>query len=316
MNERNYLLEYLPSFSNKQILIEAKQEVPDIVNEVLNAHNYFAGDYNLIAAYFENGNVEEIAKSLFDFCKKNIDYKIESEENQTTQSPGAILTIGKGDCKHYAGFIAGNLAALERITGKKIDWFYRFASYKKETEEPAHVFVVVKNAGKEIWIDPVLKYFNSRDIIPKNYIDYTLKNKKMSLKRIAGINENTRLNNSLDELQYYGVLTDDGKINASAYVSAMQTLPPLDQESLSGSLDYLKTSFRNGNKINGIFDVLGEIFGALSGNSNSSQSQAIQNQLTMCQTQLAQANQNKNSFSQYLPLLLIAGVAIFFLTKK
>lgn len=181
------LLENLPPFTNRQILIEAKQDVPDIMREVLEAHKYFANDYDRIAEFFDTGSLLDFCKNLFDFCKSNIYYKIEKDDNQTTKSPAAILTTGEGDCKHYASFIAGNLQALERLTGQKINWCYRFASYSIWDSTPAHVFVVVKIDGKEYWIDPVLNSFNSRSVIPVSYIDQKVKNKKMSLSRISGL---------------------------------------------------------------------------------------------------------------------------------
>src|SRR5690242_11156097 len=114
MVSKYILLENLPPFTNRQILIEAKQDVPDIMREVLEAHKYFANDYDRIAQFFDTGSLLDFCKNLFDFCKSNIYYKIEKDDNQTTKSPAAILTTGEGDCKHYASFIAGNLQALER----------------------------------------------------------------------------------------------------------------------------------------------------------------------------------------------------------
>jgi len=151
----------LPPFSNRRVDIVKKQTVYDIMREVLTAHKIFAQDYDQIAAEFWRGSVYNTAQYLFNFCKKNIPYKIETENNQTTKSPAAILTLGTGDCKHYAGFIGGVLDALRR-QGMRIDWHYRFAAYNGNGRVPEHVFIVVKNKGAEIWIDPVLKTFNER----------------------------------------------------------------------------------------------------------------------------------------------------------
>ena len=125
---RSELLGKLPPYTKKTVTINRNQTVGDIVNEVLAAHKIFANDYDSIAAYFDHGSNLDIAKNLFYFLKQNVRYKVESEENQTTKSPAALLETAQGDCKHYAGFIAGVLDALKR-RGRKIDWFYRFASY-------------------------------------------------------------------------------------------------------------------------------------------------------------------------------------------
>lgn len=316
MNENDYLLTQLPPFSNNQVLIEAQQEVKDIVDEVLNAHDYFLEDYLLIGEYFDVGNNYEIAKKLFDFCKRNIDYKVESDLEQTTKSPGAILTTKKGDCKHYAGFIAGNLDAIEKITGKKIDWFYRFASYKISEKEPAHVFVVMIYNGNEIWIDPVLNSFNSKNVKPKNWIDYKIKKSKMSLKRISGIDQQQKIIDAINELKFYNIVDNNGNVNPSAYVSTMQHLPPQYAIQLSNSLELVNSALK-GNTISGwlgdALTALGTLFG---GSSSTTTTTNLQSQLTSCQTQLAVANSNKNNISQYIPLILIAGVGIYFLTRK
>jgi len=182
------LLQVLPPFTNSSLLIEGNQNVPDIIREVLEAHSYFSGDYDFIYQYFDKGSIENTCRLLFDFCKRNIAYKIEGEKNQTTKSPSALISMGHGDCKHYAGFIAGVLCAITRNTGKNIKWAYRFGSYSLFDREPGHVFVVAKDAGQEIWIDPVLSYFDER-LQPTYFID---KKVSMPLYRLSGFaQENT-----------------------------------------------------------------------------------------------------------------------------
>jgi hypothetical protein len=97
--------------------------------------------------------VEKICKSLYSFCKKNIGYKEEDTAFQTTAIPTGILTRGEGDCKHFSSFCGGILDAINRLTGKKIKWWYRFASYNALDSTPHHVFVVVLHNKEELWID-------------------------------------------------------------------------------------------------------------------------------------------------------------------
>lgn len=187
------LLQYLPPFQDHHKVIEDDQSVHDIIKEVLSAHEAFANDYDCIAELFpldRSLTVANYLKRLFDFCKENIDYEIESEEYQTTRSPAATLTMGYGDCKHYAGFIAGIIDANNR-NGYKVDWCYRFSSYDIFEPTPGHVFVVVKERGKEFWIDPVLKTFNER-LEPFYIVD---KKPKM-LTRISGMQFSTDILNS------------------------------------------------------------------------------------------------------------------------
>lgn len=181
---KDTLLAYLPPFNNRLVLIEPAQDVSDIVKEVGRAHKYFASDYDTIYQFFDKGSLRDICKALFDFCKENVAYVVEGEKQQTTKSPAAILAQGFGDCKHYAGFIAGVLSAISRNTGKKIGWVYRFASYSILNPDPGHVYVVVTDRGNEISIDPVLKKFNE-PLQPQYIVDKKIKD--MPLYSMSGV---------------------------------------------------------------------------------------------------------------------------------
>ena len=186
MISKAVLLDVLPPFENNQVIIEKKQNVHDIIKEVLNAHKCFAVDYDFIYGYFDQGTTFQICKNLFDFCKQNIRYEIEPEASQTTKSPAAILALGFGDCKHYAGFIGGVLSAINRNDEKNIDWCYTFASYSLLDPEVQHVFITVRVGQKEIWIDPVLCCFDTRSNIPVTRIDKKV-NDFIMLTRVSGI---------------------------------------------------------------------------------------------------------------------------------
>lgn len=181
----NTLLDHLPPYQEYEQVIHYEQTVSDIIKEVLSAHEVFAEDYDGIADFFYADDTEQMCRNLFDFCKDNISYEIETKDDQTTRSPAAILELGNGDCKHYAGFIGGILDALKR-KGDKIDWFYRFASYDLLDTEPGHVFIVVKNGKDEIWIDPVLSEFDER-LMPQYITDKKVK----MLSRLSGFQFST-----------------------------------------------------------------------------------------------------------------------------
>ena len=136
--------------------------------------------------YYKTIPLEE---QLFDFCKKNLHYNVESEKDQTTRSPAGIIQLGKDpsygvDCKHYAGYIAGCLDAWNRKAGtQEYDWCYRFASYDQE-RAPGHVFVVTKYDDGELWIDPVLGSLDKRYPDPTYFSD---KKPTGMLKRLSGV---------------------------------------------------------------------------------------------------------------------------------
>lgn len=195
------LLEVLPPFLNDSIIIEKKQDIHDIIKEVLEAHRFFSNDYDYIFQFFDAGSIKQICENLFNFCKSNIDYKIESEDQQTTKSPAAILATGEGDCKHYAGFIGGVLSAINRNERRGINWRYTFASYSIFDEDVQHVFITVIDGNNEYWIDPVLKYFNSRAQMPVFKIDKKVKDEIM-LTRVSGIETRVGVVQPLSVMDY------------------------------------------------------------------------------------------------------------------
>lgn len=149
---RQELIALLPPYRDEWVMVNADQSVRDIVKDVLGKHKKFAPYYDCIAARFDGEDTEEICGNLYHFLKDNIRYQEESDADQTTALPTGILTRGYGDCKHYASFAGGVLDALNR-KGKRIDWNYRFASYRPDPT-PHHVFIVARVRGREVWIDP------------------------------------------------------------------------------------------------------------------------------------------------------------------
>jgi len=194
------LINRLPVYRrNVQYIVRGDQTARDLIREVKDAHREFAADYDCIADKFEGGGTDAVCKRLYKFCEQNLPYQVEPKELQTSRSPGAILTkADQGetcDCKHYAGFIAGILDALNR-EGYCFDWAYRFASYDEEDSTPEHVFVVVRKGDREIWIDPtpldiagffVSRTYDDRLLVPKSFTDKQLKPESMSIARLSGI---------------------------------------------------------------------------------------------------------------------------------
>lgn len=274
MVSRRDLLEVLPPFSNDSVLIEPAQGVPDIIKEVLNAHKYFAADYDEIYQFFDQGQKEETARRIFKFLKKNVRYEVEGDEKQTTKSPAALVAMGYGDCKHYAGFIAGVLDAIERNTGQKINWAYRFGNYQMFDTEPGHVFVVINPGGNEIWVDPVLENFDEK-LRPYSYTDKKIK--AMPLYRISGLGEadgtealpqdvdivpdieadpdDSELTqpviDAIDLLLHYNVVNTNGEINQELLDVYSGSLPPAEYEALVNSVSILHTA-----RISGLFQTI------------------------------------------------------------
>lgn len=186
MADKNVILGKITPFQNRKNLVKQNQNVPDIMSAMLSAHEIYAPEYDKFSADFYTGSDVGTAKKLFSFLKQNIQYKIDSENNQQIMSPSGILSIGKNDCKNYSLFIIGVLDSLKRKGLIKNDIFYRFASYKMFDEVPHHVFAVMKDKnGKEYFIDPVLSKFNQR----KPYFHKIDKSPKMAIYSVSGINQ-------------------------------------------------------------------------------------------------------------------------------
>jgi hypothetical protein len=133
----------------REVIVPGNQKTDDIIKQVCRAHLRCKKDYDLITRFFEGGSVP---KKLFDFCKKKLTYNEEEGADQTTRSPAGILELSKTegvDCKHYAGWIAGILDALNR-KGYDFNWCYRFVSYTKK-QKADHVYVVLSD---DFWLDP------------------------------------------------------------------------------------------------------------------------------------------------------------------
>jgi len=182
--QKNLLLGRLKQFGGNSKMLVRDQQVPDIISAMISAHKMYASEYDKISQDFYSGDGVQTAKKLFQFLKKNVQYKIESDKSQRIMSPSAILSLGKNDCKNYALFIMGVLDSLKRkgLIDNKI--YYRFASYKLLDEIPHHVFAVIQDKnGNEFFIDPVLSTFNER----KTYYHKIDKQPSMPLYSVSGI---------------------------------------------------------------------------------------------------------------------------------
>lgn len=219
------ILDVLPPYQDQWLTITPDQDVKDIVKEIVEAHKEFAPYYDKFALWFDDKDVEVTANKLFDFCKKYIRYKEETTDDQTTTLPTGLLKRQRGDCKHYASFIAGVLSSIERQTGKKINGNYRFASYDPLNPQPHHVFIVLKKGRDEIAIDPTP---GSETKEPIYFLDKNFSN--MALRRnIAGLldtqsymqNTNTDANASLNNLlQQAGSLIPGGD-TITSFISSL-----------------------------------------------------------------------------------------------
>jgi hypothetical protein len=242
------LIGLLPPFKDERVLIKENQRVDDIIKQLLDAHDRYTVYYDKFALLFDDKSTLKICENICDFLKKNIRYVEESDKDQTTALPTAILEWAQGDCKHYASFTGGILDAITRLTGKKINWCYRFASYDLLSKSPHHVFVVVFDKGNEIWIDPVP---GADKLTPVWQLDETVKNNSMALHDvIGGIPETTVSDNSLspqltDAIQLllnYGVINENADVNTDLFEFLLTQSDPAESDRLNAAYNLLYSS--------------------------------------------------------------------------
>jgi hypothetical protein len=101
----NLLLQKLQPFNNKKVVLVQEQTTGDIITGIIDTSKKYEAEYNKILPYFEDDNIVETAKNVFDFLKDNCKYVVESTKQQTLRSPASIIALGKTkgcDCKSYS----------------------------------------------------------------------------------------------------------------------------------------------------------------------------------------------------------------------
>lgn len=175
----------LPPFRNEKVLIRQRQGTDDIIKEIIKTHSLYETDYDRIYPLFDTGNIYNTCNAIWNFLKYNLVYNEESGEEQSVKSPSAILHQNENiDCKHYSLFAGGVLDAIRVNEKDPWTWCYRFATDKRNTYEPTHVFVVVFDGKREIWIDPCMASFDYH----KKW-EYFIDKQPMSLVRISGVQQ-------------------------------------------------------------------------------------------------------------------------------
>ena len=158
-----------PNYRSK--LISDWQNTDDIIKALKTQHIENRKYSQKIAKYFCGANERETAKNIFNFLKREIQYRVEPAQTQTTKSIPRLLADGYGDCKHYTNFANG---VLEACGYKPI---YRFAGYGSKGLQHTYTYLPESNTV----LDAVLSTFDT---------EKTPKYKKdMSLYKMSGVND-------------------------------------------------------------------------------------------------------------------------------
>lgn len=179
------LLGKLPPSRGRVDLLKEFHNTNNIITAVIEQHDQNRAAGANLAPSFDRGNDYDTMRALWEFEYYNLNYKAEGD-TQKVKSIQAILRDAAGrtgnDCKHYSGFAASILDALD------IPGVYRFACYDT-SGIPSHVYIVSEAEGDKIILDGTLPYFNSeKKYVSKIDIKFNTKKKKiaMPLYRVTG----------------------------------------------------------------------------------------------------------------------------------
>lgn len=197
---RQNILASLSPYQGKSTVLVQEHDVDDIIKALRDKHRKYSPDYDKFSQFFWQNNAHDTARALYNYLHKKVEYKIEPDTDQTVRSPQAILAIGSGDCKHYAQFITGVLASLRRKGYNIGQVRYRYAGYNPFADDLHHVFAVLQDGNRELWIDPVLPYFNDRK---KYFVHQDQIAGIMPLREISGIydTDNDSVGNLWDDIK-------------------------------------------------------------------------------------------------------------------
>lgn len=187
MLSKEILAKKLSPFLGTEKTLVLNQDTGDIIDGIVSMHDKYRSEYDKIYKYFVGDNVDDTAYNIWCYLKDNFKYNIESEDLQVLRSPASIMNNKVGiDCKNYSLCAAGLLDAYRRKEKLDFGLDFRFASYDPFNKTPQHVFVVIKENGKEYWLDPVLDEY---DLKKQPYYYKDKKINKMALIALSGIGE-------------------------------------------------------------------------------------------------------------------------------
>lgn len=170
----------IPPATGKEDLIKKRYRTNDIVAEIFSCFESSRNQLKNFAPYLQGDNLYDTCFNIWKFLKENVKYRVDPEGDQWVKTPARVWHDKVCDCKSYSIFIASVLYNLG------IKGCFRFVSFDNTDPNPTHVYVVVRNQGKNILIDAVMPRFDAE----KQYAskkDYSMS----GLYRVSGLPETT-----------------------------------------------------------------------------------------------------------------------------
>ena len=185
-------LKGVPPYNNSLIVTRKNAITGDIIKTLLDCFNEAVEQTKEFAENFRGANHYKSAFNIWSFIRSNITYVKDGDGYQVVQSPGALLSRLKGDCKSQSLLIS---AVLYNLGAENVR--LRFVSYQNN-KIPTHVYTVFTYEGKTVPVDSVIKKFNFE--LPYKYkID-----KNMNVYSLSGVNGTQReqmLKNAFEKTQ-------------------------------------------------------------------------------------------------------------------
>ena len=139
----------------KKEIIKGTQNAKNIANQIKRAILESSIAADSIAHKFKGRTKFITCFNIYDYLRRNIEYKREGEDLQTAKTIQRILYDKKGDCKHYTIFSCAILRSLG------IPCEMRLISQNFYSTEPTHIYCVAYIQGQEIIVDSCMKSFNN-----------------------------------------------------------------------------------------------------------------------------------------------------------
>lgn len=154
MISRKQAILLMPPVESKTKIINEFGITNDIISTTTKHYESNYLQSKPIAKYFKGATITETCKNIWEWTRKNISYKIDTQGKQFIKSPSSVVNTGFADCKGLSIFI---LSVLQNL-GIKSN--FRYACYRGK--EVTHVYVVAKDEeGRTISVDACIACYNT-----------------------------------------------------------------------------------------------------------------------------------------------------------
>jgi hypothetical protein len=185
----------LPAPDGNEALYKDDGNTADIATKVMACFRDYNHQVANLAPYLKAASLVDTCRTLWQLVKNNIAYVVDPKGKQWIRTPARLFSDAQGDCKSYSVFIASCCYHLG------IKGCFRFVSFKNGP--PTHVYVVVKNKGREIILDAVMPAFNQQKPYHQKW-DYNM----TRISTLSGINNQQQIAGGLSTALNKGARRD------------------------------------------------------------------------------------------------------------